>query len=299
LKLLEGKYYWFKVLKIVEIPEEGDFYLLKHKSGRRLLLPVSIYKNYLINPDSTIECRVDKVNCTGKVFLEPKHPHYSEGKYYNFIVKYTDKNDCDLENSITVADVFNNEIRMEWPKALELPKVNSTVRLKVERVKKGIPVLVNETSKHATSGIVENFVGELFSFIVSKVLSKGKEQYYLLVENKHELKAYIKAKHYKHYNIKLNSNILCKIIGVNSDNSLKVEPQNPYYIENTSYNFIVSMDSTNEFTEEYRIGLIDKFGNKCGITVNGKDYQVLKNKTQLTCRVIGFRKGKPMLELIK
>ncbi len=299
MKLIEGKYYFFRVLKIVEIPEEGDFYLLKHKSGRRLLLPVSIYKNYLINPDSTIECRVDKVNCTGKVFLEPKHPHYSEGKYYDFIVKKTDKNDCDLENPITIADVFNNEIRMEWPKAIELPKVNTTVRLKVERVKKGIPVLVNETSKHATSSIVNNFVGEIFNFNVSKVLSKGKEQYYLLVENKHELKAYIKAKHYKHYNINLNSNILCKIIGVNSDNSLRVEPKNPYYTENYSYNFIVSKDSTNEFTEENRITLIDKFGNKCGITVNDKDYKELKNKTQLTCRVLGFRKGKPMLELIK
>ena len=168
----------------------------------------------------------------------------------------------------------------------------------MERVKKGIPVLVIETSKHA-NGIAENFLDEIFSFNVSKVLSKGKEQYFLLVENKHELKAYLKAKHYKHYNIKLNSNILCKIIGINSDNSLKVEPQNPYYIENNSYNFSVSMDSTTEFTEENRITLIDKFGNKCGITVNGKDYKVLKNKTQLTCRVIGFRKGKPILELLK
>ncbi|HDP55191.1 MAG TPA: hypothetical protein ENN24_05885, partial [Bacteroidetes bacterium] len=209
MKLLEGKYYLFKVLKIVEIPEEGDFYLLKHKSGRRLLLPVSMYANYPIIPNSTIECRVDKVNCTGKVFLEPKHPHYSEGKFYDFIVKNTVKNDCDIENSITVTDVFNNEIRIEWPIAKKLPKVNTTVRLKVERVKKGIPVLVIETSKHA-NGIAENFLDEIFSFNVSKVLSKGKEQYFLLVENKHEQKAYLKAKHYKHYNIKLNSNILCK-----------------------------------------------------------------------------------------
>jgi hypothetical protein len=141
LKLIEGKYYQFKVLKTVNLPDEGDFYMLRHQSGRRLLLPVEPYKNYCIDEDDTIECKVDKINCTGKVFLEPKHPVYLEGKIYDFIVKSTSINDDELSQTISVHDVFFNEINIDWPKNTQKPKVAESIKLCVEQVKKGIPIL--------------------------------------------------------------------------------------------------------------------------------------------------------------
>ena len=69
MKFIEGETYEFEVLKLVDLPEEGVFYLLRHQSGRRLMLPFKSYQYYGIEPGRRIECRVDKVNCTGKVYL--------------------------------------------------------------------------------------------------------------------------------------------------------------------------------------------------------------------------------------
>ena len=84
MKLNEGENHFFHVISIVNIVEEGDFYLLRHNTGRRILVPVKPYLKYNIKTGQQLNCRVDKVNCTGKVFLEPKHPVYEEGRNYRF-----------------------------------------------------------------------------------------------------------------------------------------------------------------------------------------------------------------------
>lgn len=141
MKLIEGKYYPFKVLKTVKLPDEGDFYMLRHQSGRRLLLPVEPYNNYCIGGNSTIECRVDKINCSGKVFLEPRHPVYIEGETYDFIVQRNSIKDAHLNKTITVLDVYNNEIPINWPINLQTPKIGTNIKLRVDRLRNGIPVL--------------------------------------------------------------------------------------------------------------------------------------------------------------
>ncbi len=142
MKLVEGKYYQFKVLKTVNLPDEGDFYMLRHKSGRRMLLPIEPYNKYCIGGNSTIECKVDKINCTGKVFLEPRHPVYTEGETYEFTVHKVDIKDINLNNTITVHDVFNNEIQVNWPtNNSQLPEIGTNIKLQVDRLKNGIPIL--------------------------------------------------------------------------------------------------------------------------------------------------------------
>jgi hypothetical protein len=140
--LVEGKYYHFKVLKTVNLPEEGDHYMLRHKSGRRLLLPAEPYNNYCIGVNSTIECKVDKINCTGKVFLEPRHPVYIEDKIYDFTVHQNSVKDINLNETITVHDVFNNEVQVNWPSnKSKLPEIGTNIKLRVDRLTNGVPIL--------------------------------------------------------------------------------------------------------------------------------------------------------------
>ncbi len=38
MKLTEGETYLFRVIKYANLPDEGDFFVLRHESGRRILL---------------------------------------------------------------------------------------------------------------------------------------------------------------------------------------------------------------------------------------------------------------------
>lgn len=141
MKLKEGEVYPFQVLKMVSIPDQGGFFQLRHPvSGRRLLLSASRYSNFGIKPGTIIDCKVEKVSCTGKVYLEPKHPLYSEGNTYPFNiieVEKSKKNSSKLV--IKVQDLFGNTIEVDCPKGML--KSSKKINLRVESVHKGIPSL--------------------------------------------------------------------------------------------------------------------------------------------------------------
>jgi hypothetical protein len=83
-KFSEGEWHQFRVLKMIQIPGEETYYVLESKAGNRLLMPSKFYKTYCINFDDTIQCHVDKINCSGKIYLEPEHPQYKTGRQYFF-----------------------------------------------------------------------------------------------------------------------------------------------------------------------------------------------------------------------
>lgn len=120
MKFVEGEEHSFQVINLAELPDEGTFFVLRHASTRRLLLPYETYKKYKIEIGTQLICRIDRVNCTGKVFLEPKHPIYIEGLTYNFpIISHNN-------SFITVNDCFANEIRVEVPEDISVTRVGDT-----------------------------------------------------------------------------------------------------------------------------------------------------------------------------
>lgn len=141
MKLKEGEVYRFQVLKTVSIPDQGVFFQLRHpSSGRRLLLSASRYSNYGIEPGSIINCKVEKVSCTGKVYLEPKHPLYIEGNTYPFdIIKAVKNKKHSGKLLVKVHDLFSNAIEVGCTEDL---LINSKkINLRVEFMHKGIPSL--------------------------------------------------------------------------------------------------------------------------------------------------------------
>jgi hypothetical protein len=290
-----GSWYSFIIESIIDIPEKGNHFVLRHESGRKMLLDSRYYVKYELNLGQTLACRVDKLNCAGQVFLEPKHPHYNEGSIYSFDYLGVKQNE-DKTTSILINDTLNNEIQVLLNSNLE-QRIDGQVQLKVERIKKGIPILSCPLIYNKPT--CENVSGTIYLKVVA-IITENLEEYYSLADNTGKIISRLKVKHYKHFGYEIGSNILCQKRDNDLNGLMLVEPENPWYKIGESYIFIVSSieNVTNLDGEEiFTIILLDNFSNKCGISVSVEQMKQFVNKTEIKCVVIGFRKGRPQLEI--
>jgi len=138
--LTEGGWFPFKIHNLVHLQDEEWYYILEDINGLRHFIPAEYYKLYGFKPRDEISCKVDKLNCTGRMILEPRHPVYNEGETYSFeLVKYPTFNEPEilivrdfLENIIKVPLCGNNKSFINGEKK---------VKCIVKSVKKGIPLL--------------------------------------------------------------------------------------------------------------------------------------------------------------
>jgi len=108
--LSEGEWFPFRIHNYVLLQDGANYFVLQDINGLKHFLPAEFYKNYGFNIGDEIFCKIDRINCTGRIFLEPKHPHYEESrKYYFEIVEYSQ---IDKEKSIIVRDIFRNCIKV-------------------------------------------------------------------------------------------------------------------------------------------------------------------------------------------
>ncbi len=82
-RLTEGQWYTFRILKVVSLGEDEGWFVMQDPNGYKILLPKGFYEDYGFAPGQSVSCRVDKINCNGRMFLEPGHPHYKEGEVYD------------------------------------------------------------------------------------------------------------------------------------------------------------------------------------------------------------------------
>ncbi|MBN1251409.1 MAG: hypothetical protein JXR51_08110 [Bacteroidales bacterium] len=82
--LKRGNIYNFKVIRKIFIPNDREYFVLEGLTGIKYLLPIEYYTNYNIKTNSEIECIVDKINCVGRIFLEPIHHYYKVNNSYEF-----------------------------------------------------------------------------------------------------------------------------------------------------------------------------------------------------------------------
>lgn len=144
-KFTEGEWHWFKVMRELSIPGDEIFYLLESASGNRLLLPTLYYQDYGIRTGNRIYCRIDKINCSGKIFLEPEHPVYKPGMTYTFRVtdKYceTDRKGRKQEymkltgpGNDRCTAIINDDIPPDAP---------AIITANLERIRKGVLIINN------------------------------------------------------------------------------------------------------------------------------------------------------------
>ncbi|GAP44497.1 hypothetical protein TBC1_12305 [Lentimicrobium saccharophilum] len=116
-KLEEGKTYIFRYLKQVILSDGEAYMVMEDPFGIRHMLLYRYYQQFNLQPDSAVRCRVDKINCTGRVFLEPEHPYYKPGTTGFFAVVWAGfrTSGNSVSRTIVVRDIFNNEVEVIVP----------------------------------------------------------------------------------------------------------------------------------------------------------------------------------------
>ncbi|MFN8134554.1 MAG: hypothetical protein U0Z17_04750 [Bacteroidales bacterium] len=98
-------------------------------------MPAENFQGYGIHPGDEISCKIDKINCTGRIYLEPRHPYYSEGKIYDFeIVKISNSV---IGSMVVVKEIGGNHLEILLESRMEeVLKAKNWVRCRVNSIKK-------------------------------------------------------------------------------------------------------------------------------------------------------------------
>jgi hypothetical protein len=121
-KFIEGQVYEFIYVKDVFIDEE--FMVLEDNDNERYLLPKQSYLTYNLEKNSPVKCLISRIDCKGKVSIEPEHPYYKIGEDYDFnfvkmlVTEETefnpvmDKTYVKKDYEIIVSDIYGLEHRV-------------------------------------------------------------------------------------------------------------------------------------------------------------------------------------------
>lgn len=291
--LEEGKEYSFYAEKEAIIPDGKVYMVLKGPDNLRHLLHLLPYKGYGIKKGSKVICKVDRINCRGEIFLEPRHPYYEEGKKYKFEIVSQDIRTDDLGNEIKVflvKDVLGNILPVPVPDDASVLRDKSFVLLTVERIHKGKPVFQKPVKGKEFKGLR---YGKIYDFKVEKI-TKGLDnaEYFLLTDpfnNRHT----ISKKYYEHYNICPGTLIKARIIKYSAKSSWKIEPVNPYFKAGEVIDLKLNFFDYQHYEQCYILSLKDNYG-----FIHFVRSKELPSDIRVKARVKGIRKGKPELVLL-
>jgi len=138
--LSEGEWLTFKIHNLVQLQDDAWYFVLQDINGLKHFLPAENYKSYGFKTGDKITCKIDKINCTGRIYLEPKHPCYSEGEIYYFDV-LNDPNPRQKDVWI-LRDILGNSIEVNVNSIINIDiNEEKKVRCIVKSIKKGRPIL--------------------------------------------------------------------------------------------------------------------------------------------------------------
>lgn len=285
----EGSTVQFNVLKRVELSANEAYFVLLDPLGFKILLPAEDYTGYRFTTGDYIQCKIDKVNCSGQVFLEPRHPFYAEGEIYEFeITGYnTVSEEGKLDHYILeLADALGMSCSVTVKAAgsenyLKAGKIRCLVTL----IKKARLYLRPESELN-----ISLIPGSYYPFLIRDI--KGDN--FILTDaegNYHHLE----AMWYGHYNLKQGDTVNCKFLHYAEDGTLTLEPENPFYKEGNSYKFPVRYFRKMEYADgsfEITAVALDIFGEEAHIKVPAAFDQNLSELHHLTARVDRIRRSR-------
>jgi len=138
--LSEGNWFPFRIHKLVQLQDDAWYFVLQDINGMKHFMPAEYYESYGFKPGDEISCKIDRINCTGRIFLEPKHPYYLEGEIYIFdLVSVLNE---DGERTLIVKGKEGNkmEVLLGTNKNIDI-NYKKKVRCLVKSIKKGKPNL--------------------------------------------------------------------------------------------------------------------------------------------------------------
>ncbi len=139
--LLEGEIYNFLVCKTTVFPDGEEYYVLESPFKTKHLLSKRTYFHYNFCLNNEIKCKVDRINCSLRIFLEPEHPVYKINGVYemNFIRQDNTINSKGVKkDTIILKDMAGIEYVCIDNSNFSDFSVLSIVKFKLLRIKKAI-----------------------------------------------------------------------------------------------------------------------------------------------------------------
>lgn len=300
-RLTEGETYPFEVIKRISLGEGDDWFVLKDPLGYKILMPAGFYRDYGFEGGQSIACRVDKINCNGRMFLEPAHPHYLEGSVYSFDVTGSGHriNILDLdEYYLQVSDVFGNswEVMTSNPELVELPPAR--IPCLVRRIKKGKLFLEIHGEQRPAGGLRP---GKTYVFrVVDEKVNPDDGYAYYILEDTRKNRHLLRKKYYHHYGICKGEKIRCRVERLGTEGIYFLEPEHPCYMPGQNYTFPIDRFEELVFSDGFAqpvMVLKDCHGEEVRVHV-GKDLaKSLEDQTGIAARVRTIRKSRLELEV--
>lgn len=299
--LQEGRSYPFEIKKLIQIPGSGEkHYVLIGLDKKKYLLKASYYEHYALKVGKTINCSIDKINCSGQIFLEPEHPYYIPGERYDFLLVHITK-ETNIWGTQTFTAWVRDLHRFEWPCQIDQADLFepgiSHLSCRIERIKKSQIFLSLPSIKGVQVKLRRNTV---YDFKISELREYNSELFYIL-EGPHGSYHKLPKRYYEHFNYTIDQDIQVRVIELNSDGSYILEPLNPYYRIGEVYLFkFLRFEKAAAGDYEGQNGtlwVLDHFGQPIKVKpklwqLNIKNYQ----PEHIICKVKRFKKGRLLLD---
>jgi hypothetical protein len=298
IKFKEGHSYEFLIKNLVEMSGMEKYYVLQDETGGKQLLKSDFYDKYNLQIEQRIKCRIDHINCSGRIFLEPEHPYYKEGEVYEFVIEeielIRDKLDIPIYE-IKVRDVFGEIAfcRMEQKIPVYYSK-GHVVKCRVERVKKGSLYLssVDDLSH-------EDYERDrYYTFTIIDIRILNDDLRYYILENTTGKHFILRYDYYQFHGFKKGTDIECEVQKMNSEGYYVLEPKHPYYNLNQKYlfDFVKTANDINtSVTDKIEVTVKDTYGQEVKFLSDDLLFKGSDISEKFECEVIGIKKGKPVL----
>jgi len=246
IELKEGNSYTFKITGTIILPDGSERFVLTDPNSVRHLLKAQYYKDYNFKNNQEITCRIDKINCTGKIYLEPGHPHYKLGEIYNFrFYTYLEVTNASNEvNTVAIfTDVLGNPVKISSDDIPGPLRSDDIVSCKVTGIRKGKVFISNDISGNDYTGMTP---GVLYDFTIKEELSLGDNYDFYIIESDEGKRFKIRKKFYSEYYFYIGKRIKAMLNGNNGNYYL--EPRHPKYEVGEIYDFeILREDIIDEY----------------------------------------------------
>jgi hypothetical protein len=300
-RLTEGHTFPFRILKEVELSPGDAYFVMQDPMGYKILMPAGFYRDYGFAPGQVIQCRVDKINCNGQMFLEPKHPHYNEGEVYDFPVVSAGQRSNLLDEPETffkVRDVLGRQWEVRSPRK-DLPEpLPKVIPCLLERIKKGRLFLRLKGEGYSTSTLR---LGEWYAFSIEDERFNPDDRHsYFILSGPDGQKHLLKKKYYIHYGFHPGKNITCRVEKFSSEGYFILEPEHPCYVPGREYDFRIGRMEELVFSDGFRqkvLVLFDCFDEEVKVHVDDAMLPMLEGLRQVKALVLRIRKSRPELEL--
>jgi hypothetical protein len=297
-KLEEGAIYSFNIIRIIEMPPDGEeYYVLESEFNTRFILLKKFYDHYHYVIGQTILCKVDKVNCNGKIFLEPEHPGCKPGE----ILDFTNSGYQEIKNSFGEDEILL-VLHDPWNRVSHLNILNHTdlitknnLSCKIERIKKGFLLISYPGIKYFGNAEVA-LPGD--DFIITGICTLAENlEYYTLDQNGSI--HYLRTKYYLKYGFNTGDHLNCRVLANPALYDHYLEPVHPFYQLGQDYWFdFVKLIHPENATEKpfYYLMVRDLLGHEYKLEYHSEEPHWV-NKVK--AKVIDIRMSKCKLDLIE